>query len=82
MVMLVRQHIFVIFVNPRHSDVLGWASSPEPTRLSPFKPKPWAQAQASSYIHSKFSYILEGLFPGWLQKKFFAQNCLKRLQAR
>jgi hypothetical protein len=22
------------------SDVLGWASSPEPTELSPFKPKP------------------------------------------
>jgi hypothetical protein len=25
---------------PASSDVLGWASSPEPTEPSPFKPKP------------------------------------------
>jgi len=66
--------------------VLGWASSPEPTRLNPFKPnqslaharassglrsglrflkpKSWAKAQASSYIHSEFSYFSEVLFLG------------------
>jgi len=39
------------------SDVLGWASSPEPTKLSPFKPKPgWALTRACSGLRLGFRY--------------------------
>ena len=41
-----------------HSDVLGWASSPEPAELSPFKPKPdLTLVKAYSGLGPGFRYL-------------------------
>jgi hypothetical protein len=40
-----------------HNDVLGWASSPEPAELSPFKPKlSWALKRAYNRLELGFKY--------------------------